>query len=66
VILQIGNIVGSNIFNIGAVLGLSGLIAPDGLPVAQSSLVVDIPVMILVAFACLPVFLANYTVITRY
>lgn len=62
--IAIGNIVGSNIFNIGAVLGLSGLIAPDGLPVAQSSLVVDIPVMILVAFACLPVFLANY-IITR-
>jgi cation:H+ antiporter len=60
--IAIGNIVGSNIFNIGAVLGLSGMIAPDGLPVAQSSLVVDIPVMILVAFACLPVFLANYTV----
>lgn len=62
--IAIGNIVGSNIFNIGAVLGLSGMIAPDGLPVAQSSLVVDIPVMILVAFACLPVFLANY-IITR-
>jgi len=60
--IAVGNILGSNIFNIGAVLGLSGLIAPDGLPVAQSSLVVDIPVMILVAFACLPVFLANYTV----
>jgi cation:H+ antiporter len=62
--IAVGNILGSNIFNIGAVLGLSGLIAPDGLPVAQSSLVVDIPVMILVAFACLPVFLANY-IITR-
>jgi cation:H+ antiporter len=62
--IAVGNILGSNIFNIGAVLGLSGMIAPDGLPVAQSSLVVDIPVMILVAFACLPVFLANY-IITR-
>ena len=60
--IAVGNILGSNIFNIGVVLGLSGMVAPDGLPVAQSSLVVDIPVMILVAFACLPVFLANYTV----
>ncbi len=60
--IAVGNILGSNIFNIGAVLGLSGLIAPNGLPVAQSSLIVDIPVMILVALACLPVFLANYTV----
>jgi cation:H+ antiporter len=60
--IAVGNILGSNIFNIGAVLGLSGLIAPNGLPVAQSSLIIDIPVMILVALACLPVFLANYTV----
>ncbi|MBH1971674.1 calcium/sodium antiporter [Moraxellaceae bacterium AER2_44_116] len=63
--IAVGNILGSNIFNIGAVLGLSGLIAPNGLPVAQSSLIIDIPVMILVALACLPVFLANYTV-TRF
>lgn len=60
--IAVGNILGSNLFNIGAVLGLSGMVAPEGLPVAYSSLVVDIPVMILVALACLPVFLANYTV----
>ena len=60
--IALGNIVGSNIFNIGAVLGLSSLVAPDGLPVAQSSLMTDIPVMIVVALICLPVFLANYTI----
>ncbi|HEX5360877.1 MAG TPA: calcium/sodium antiporter, partial [Fluviicoccus sp.] len=36
--IAIGNVLGSNIFNIGAVLGISGLVAPDGLPVAASSL----------------------------
>lgn len=60
--IAVGNILGSNIFNIGAVLGLSGMVAPQGLPVAHTSLLVDIPVMILVGLACLPVFLANYTV----
>lgn len=60
--IAVGNILGSNIFNIGAVLGISGLVAPQGLPVAQSLLMVDIPVMILVALFCLPIFLANYTV----
>jgi cation:H+ antiporter len=60
--IAVGNILGSNIFNIGAVLGISGLVAPQGLPVAQSLLMVDIPVMILVALLCLPIFLANYTV----
>lgn len=62
--IAVGNILGSNIFNIGAVLGLSGMVAPQGLPVAHTSLLVDIPVMILVALICLPVFLANY-IITR-
>lgn len=60
--IAVGNILGSNLFNIGLVLGLSGMVAPQGLPVAHTSLLVDIPVMILVALACLPVFLANYTV----
>ena len=60
--IAVGNILGSNLFNIGAVLGLSSLVAPDGLPVAQSSLMTDIPVMIVVALICLPVFLANYTI----
>jgi len=60
--IAIGNVLGSNIFNIGAVLGISGLVAPSGLPVAASSLTLDIPVMILVALACLPVFLTRYTV----
>ncbi|HNL81345.1 MAG TPA: calcium/sodium antiporter, partial [Agitococcus sp.] len=60
--IAVGNILGSNLFNIGAVLGLSSLVAPDGLPVAHSSLMTDIPVMIVVALICLPVFLANYTI----
>jgi cation:H+ antiporter len=60
--IAIGNIVGSNIFNIGAVLGLSSIVAPQGLSVANSLLTIDIPVMILVALVCLPVLLSNYTI----
>jgi cation:H+ antiporter len=54
--IAVGNVVGSNTFNILCVLGLSGMLAPEGLPVAQSLLSFDLPVMIAVAFACLPVF----------
>jgi cation:H+ antiporter len=54
--IAVGNVVGSNTFNILCVLGLSGMVAPEGLPVAQSLLSFDIPVMIAVALACLPVF----------
>lgn len=54
--IAVGNIVGSNIFNILAVLGISGIAAPDGLAVPEAVLRFDIPVMTAVAFACLPIF----------
>lgn len=54
--IAVGNVVGSNTFNILGVLGLSGMVSPEGLSVAQSLLSFDIPVMIAVALACLPVF----------
>ncbi len=54
--IAVGNVVGSNIFNILAVLGLSAIVAPDGLPVSLAALQFDIPVMIAVAIACLPIF----------
>ena len=64
--IAVGNIVGSNIFNILAVLGLSGLVAgTDGVAVAESAQRVDIPIMIAVAVACLPIFFTGY-VISRW
>ena len=63
--IAIGNVVGSNIFNILAVLGLSGLVAPAGLPVSSALVTFDVPVMIAVAIACLPI-LASGAVIARW
>lgn len=54
--IAVGNLVGSNIFNLLAVLGLSALVAPAGLSVSPRALEFDFPVMIAVAVACLPVF----------
>ncbi|MEW6495186.1 MAG: calcium/sodium antiporter [Cyanobacteriota bacterium] len=54
--IAVGNVVGSNIFNILAVLGLSSIIAPDGIPVPAAVLNFDLPVMIAVLIACLPIF----------
>jgi cation:H+ antiporter len=54
--IAVGNVVGSNIFNLLAVLGLTAVVAPDGVPVPPAALTFDIPVMIVVALACLPVF----------
>ena len=53
--IALGNAVGSNIFNILAVLGISGLLAPEGVSVAPGAISFDMPVMIAVAVACLPV-----------
>ncbi|HEU0199212.1 MAG TPA: calcium/sodium antiporter [Burkholderiaceae bacterium] len=57
--IAVGNVVGSNMFNIFACLGIAGLVATDGLPVPPSVLNFDLWVMVAVAFACLPVFLTG-------
>ena len=54
--IAVGNVLGSNIFNILAVLGFSGTISPNGIQVSETLIQFDIPVAIAVAFACLPIF----------
>jgi cation:H+ antiporter len=60
--IAVGNVVGSNIFNLLAVLGLSAVVAPGGLPVSAAVLWFDLPVMIAAAVACLPIFFTGYTI----
>lgn len=60
--IAVGNAIGSNIFNILSVLGLSAIVAPDGIEVSQAVLRFDMPVMIAVAFACLPIFFTGYLI----
>lgn len=59
--LAVGNVVGSNIFNIGAVMGLTGAVADDGIDVAPSAIRFDIPIMIAVALALLPIAFTGFT-----
>lgn len=54
--IAIGNVVGSCVFNILAVLGAAAAVAPEGVAAAPSALQFDIPVAAAVAFACLPIF----------
>jgi cation:H+ antiporter len=60
--IAIGNVVGSNIYNLLAILGISSLVTPGGLPVAPSLLAFDLPVMVAVAVACLPIFLTGWSI----
>jgi len=58
--IAVGNVVGSNTFNILGCLGLSGLVAGDaGLVMPASLMAFDIWVMLAVALACLPVFMTG-------
>jgi len=55
--IAVGNVIGSNTFNILGCLGMSGVVSPTGLGIAPAVLNFDIWVMIAVAIACLPVLL---------
>lgn len=60
--IAVGNVVGSNIFNILWVLGLAAFLAPSAIPVTQHAIVFDFPVMCAVAVACLPIFFTGHRI----
>lgn len=54
--IAVGNVIGSCIFNLLAVLGLTAVLAPNGVPVPASMLRIELPVMIAVTAVCIPIF----------
>lgn len=54
--LAVGNVIGSNIFNVLGVLGASASLAPGGVVVPPALLAFDFPVMLAVTVLCLPIF----------
>ncbi|MBX3016117.1 MAG: sodium:calcium antiporter, partial [Caldilineaceae bacterium] len=60
--IAIGNVVGSNIYNILAILGIASLVTPGGLVVDPAMLNFDLIVMTAVAVACLPIFFTGYRI----
>jgi cation:H+ antiporter len=57
--IAVGNIVGSNLFNILGVLGLTSAVSPTGVSVSPSAIQFDIPVMVGIAVLCYPVFVTG-------
>lgn len=60
--IAVGNVVGSNIFNILFVLGTTATVSPKALVVSPQALAFDIPFMCAVMLVCLPVFFAGSAV----
>jgi cation:H+ antiporter len=60
--IAVGNVIGSNLFNILCVAGFSGAVVPGGIAVSPAALAFDIPVMIAVAAACLPIFFSGFRI----
>lgn len=60
--MAVGNIVGSNIFNIGMVLGLPAILSGQGIPVAPAALSIDIPLMLATAVALLPIAFTGFVI----
>jgi cation:H+ antiporter len=63
--IAVGNAVGSNIFNLLGVLGIAGLVAPNGIAIADHILRFDLLVMLFVALISLPIFYVD-SIISRF
>ncbi|MBR0670421.1 calcium/sodium antiporter [Neoroseomonas soli] len=57
--IAIGNLLGSSVYNIFIILGVTCLVPSGGLPVTPYLVRVDIPVMAVVAVVCVPVFVSG-------
>ncbi len=60
--IAVGNVVGSNIFNILGVLGASALVSAGGVAVSPAALWFDLPVMLAASLACLPIFATGHVI----
>lgn len=57
--IAVGNVVGSNVFNIFAVIGATGLVNAGGIPVSEAARTLDLWVMLAVALACVPIMMTS-------
>jgi cation:H+ antiporter len=60
--IAVCNVVGSNLFNILVVVGVTALVAPQGITVAPAAINFDMPVMIAATVLCVPIFFVNYRI----
>ena len=60
--LALGNVVGSNIFNVLAVLGISAAESAGGVAVPLQALRFDLPIALAASVVCLPIFFTRFDI----
>jgi cation:H+ antiporter len=60
--IAVGNVVGSNLFNLMSVLGLTSIVSPDGVAVSDASLRLDFPVMLAATIVLIPIFWSGFEI----
>lgn len=60
--IAVGNVVGSNLFNLLGVLGASALLAPDGIAVSDASIRLDLVVMLAATLVLLPIVWSGFRI----
>lgn len=61
--VAVGNVLGSNLFNLTGVLGGSVVLSAEALPVSSAILTFDLPFMVVVAVVCLPILLSEHRIV---
>jgi cation:H+ antiporter len=63
--VAIGNLIGSGIYNVLVILGITSAVAHNGINVSDEILMIDLPLAAMVAIICLPVFKTDRLVSRR-
>jgi cation:H+ antiporter len=58
--IAVGNVVGSNLFNLLGVLGVASVVAPSGVRVAPAAVAYDFPVTLAASVLCLPFLISGF------
>jgi cation:H+ antiporter len=58
--IAVANVMGSNLYNMLLTLGLTLVIAPNILDVSMDAINLDLPFMLAVSIACIPIFIAGF------
>lgn len=60
--IAVGNVVGSNLFNLLLVLGATSAVSSDGIAVSDAALRLDLPVMLAATFVLLPILWTGFEI----